>query len=58
MRGHGSYKKILLCQAWGMMGHALPVNISHNRVILDGSRAMSCSLRPVIAALYALIFMV
>ena len=47
--------KILLRQAWGMMGCALPVDISHIRVILDGPRAMSCSLRPVIAVLYALI---
>ena len=49
--------KILLCQAWRMIGHALPVDISHNRVILDGPRAMFSSLRLVIAVLYALISM-
>ena len=35
--------KIFMRQAWGMRGCALPVEISHNKVILDGPRAMSCS---------------
>ena len=44
---------IFLCQAWGMIGCALPANILYNRVILDIPRVTSCCLRHVIAVLYA-----